>query len=75
MLNHPVGRKDYVFAPNFAWEFRYNERALVYSGLLVARADFIGGSVGFAGKSAVCADESAADGRTTILWWPKDRPQ
>ena len=40
MLNHPVVRKVYVFAPNFAREFRYNERALVYSGLLAARADF-----------------------------------
>ena len=40
MLNHPVVLKVYVFTPNFAREFRYNERALVYSGLLAARADF-----------------------------------
>ncbi len=26
--------KDYVFPANFAQHFRYNERALVYSGLL-----------------------------------------
>ena len=34
MLNHPMVQKDYVFAANFALEFRYNEQALVYSGLL-----------------------------------------
>jgi hypothetical protein len=36
ILNHCLGRKDDDFPAKFAPEFRYNERALVYSGLLAA---------------------------------------
>jgi hypothetical protein len=36
-------QKDYVFTPNFAREIRYNERALVYSGLLARNTAFFGG--------------------------------
>jgi hypothetical protein len=36
MLNYSLVLKDEVFRSNFASEFRYNEQALVYSGLLVA---------------------------------------
>jgi hypothetical protein len=36
MFNHCLVLKDYVFPSNFAPVFRYNEQALVYSGLLAA---------------------------------------
>ena len=42
MLNHPMVHKDYVFTSNFAVYFRYNERALVYSGLLARNTAFFG---------------------------------
>lgn len=34
MARYSLVLKDYVFPPNFAHLFRYNEQALVYSGLL-----------------------------------------
>jgi hypothetical protein len=43
MLNHPMVQKDYVFTPNFAPRFRYNEQALVYSGLLARNTAFFDG--------------------------------
>jgi hypothetical protein len=53
MLNHPMVPKDYVFAANFAREIRYNERALVYSGLLARNTAFSGGSAGLAKRKRV----------------------
>jgi hypothetical protein len=50
MLNHPMVQKDYVFTPNFAWEFRYNERALVYSGLLARNTAFADDGAGMASE-------------------------
>jgi hypothetical protein len=40
MPRHPMVRKYYVFPSNFARRFRYNEQALVYSGLLAGSAVF-----------------------------------
>jgi hypothetical protein len=44
--------KDYVFAANFAQQFRYNEQALVYSGLLARNTAFSGGNGGLASERA-----------------------
>jgi len=61
MLRHPVVPKYYAFPPNFALRFRYNEQALVYSGLLAGRAAYLGGNAVYIGATAAR--------------WPKDRPQ
>jgi hypothetical protein len=60
MPRHPLVLTDYVFASNFARDFRYTEQALVYSGLLAGSAALDRRSAGFAGASAAL--------------WPKDRP-
>jgi hypothetical protein len=61
MPRHSLVLKDYVFAPNFAQDFRYTKQALVYSGLLAARAAYVSGNADF-----LCE---------TVSRWPKDRPQ
>ena len=87
MLNHPIVRKDYVFTANFAQEIRYNEQALVYSGLLARNTAFAdrnrrlerekatliakAGSCG----SAAFARESAAHIGKSAVFRPKDRSQ
>ena len=71
MLNHPVVLKVYVFTPNFAREFRYNERALVYSGLLAARADFTGGTARTRRKLELARTEAAAFVSKSASSWKK----
>src|ERR1700747_1172274 len=38
MSRFPIVLKDYGIVAYFAWGFRYNEQALVYSGLLACNA-------------------------------------
>lgn len=64
MLNHPMVPKDYVFTANFAREFRYNEQALVYSGLLARNTAFSGGNAGLAKRKRF----SHHAGRQRRLW-------
>jgi len=76
MLNHPIVRKDYVFAANFAREIRYNEQALVYSGLLAESAVL-------AARRYECLLHPHGDaamigrdfGNFSAAFRPKDRPQ
>lgn len=88
MLNHPIVRKDYVFAANFAPKFRYNEQALVYSGLLARNTAFvdrnrrlgretitlIAKTAGLCGSAAFAQESAAHIGKSTVLRL-KDRPQ
>jgi len=73
--------------PNFAPYFRYNEPALVYSGLLAGSAVLAGGSVVFEGGSRALAvgkrmrfmqgmrfhADKIAERSASLM--PKDRPQ
>ena len=65
MLNHPIVQKDYVFTANFAQQFRYNEQALVYSGLLARNTAFSGGNAGLAKRKRVFRTVQASNKR---LW-------
>ena len=65
MSRYPIVLKDYGIVAYFARGFRYNEQALVYSGLLACNA-------GLASESAAFTATFIA---ATAAYRLKDRPQ
>ena len=60
MSRYPIVLKDYGIPSYFVRGFRYNEQALVYSGLLAERripAALAGQNAAFAGKNAAFQPE------------------
>src|SRR3954452_20983034 len=70
MSRYPIVLKDYGIVAYFARGFRYNEQALVYSGLLACNAG--SPSEGAAFTATITASFSAA---FTAAYGLKDRPQ